>query len=1072
MTPERYQQVADIFHAASGLEQARRKSFLASACGADAELLREVESLLEAGGQAGDFMASGLETKVSMDLRLPAGRHIGHYRIESFLGAGGMGQVYLATDVRLGRKVALKILPASGENEQRLERFEAEARAASALNHPNIVTIYDVGRDEDGKFLVMEHVAGRTLRDLLENAPMPEAIPQVGLQLARALRAAHAGGITHRDIKPENIMVREDGFVKVLDFGLARLMSAGNDVTNESANGGRMGTVRYMSPEQAGGGHVDPPSDVFSLGIVFYEMATGRHPFPAHSTLGSFHAVMVSAPPRPSAIQASLRPGVERLILAMLKKDPTRRPTSAQVEAALEAEAGLSPAAHNLPVQRTPFVGREEELFLLDSMLRDPEGPRLVTLTGPGGTGKTRLALRAAENAMDAFMGGVYFADLAPLTEPRQVASAIAMSVGVRETADLELCAAIAQRLDSAGPVLLVLDNFEHLMEAASGIARLFERCATVKILATSRLPLHLYGEQEFPVPPLPLPAEDGSGRAMDFASIELFVQRAAAVRPGFALTAENTAAVAEICRRLDGLPLAIELAAARTKVLPPRALLARIENRLELLTGGSRDLPERHQALRRTIGWSYELLTPAERKLFTRLAVFVGGCTLEAAEAVCNTREDLEVDITEGISSLVDKSLIRQGAEEPGEPRFSMLETIRDYARERLASSGDMPETERAHAAYYLVLSEELAGSGPAQQEALAFYQREYGNVRMAIRHLIASGNGEWALRLGGAQLWFWEQVEYFGEGRELLEAILRMPSAQAPTALRARVAYLQGTLCYRLGDYSQALRLQEDEALAIFRQLGDRRGMASALIGVATIKHALKRSGEAMSLLRQAERMWREQGDDSAADYCLHNLARIAAARGEYATARGLLETIAVQFERRGDRRGAASAFCSLGDLAEQEGDIEGARAHQLDGLRQFEALGDVSGSARVLADLGDLARRAHNYGEAEGFYRDSLREAKEAARRTQIARALVELAGCSLLRDRPERALTLATAAASMLRAVASSSVDPLRQTASETRSAARSSLDQAAAGSAETLGRSFTLEQAIEYALRQD
>ena len=355
------------------------------------------------------------------------------------------------------------------------------------------------------------------------------------------------------------------------------------------------------------------------------------------------------------------------------------------------------------------------------------------------------------------------------------MASAVARSLGVRESEDLPLEKAIAEHLRTIGRTLLLMDNFEQVSAAAALVQELLDGCPALQVLVTSRLVLNIYGEQEFPVPPLPLPGPGAlfsPSTLMECPSIALFVQRAAASRPDFALTPTNAGAIVEICRRLDGLPLAIELAAARVKILPPRELLARIERPLELLTGGARDLPERQQTLRQAIKWSYDLLTPPEQKLFRRLSVFAGGCTLEAAEAVCNTCEDLGIDVLKGVGSLVDNSLLVQRVSDDGDPRFVMLETFREYGREQLLEHGETAATERAHAAYMLVLAEEeTLEMSPAEREAwLRGCDVEHDNLRAAIHCLIATGDGEWALRLGAALFRFWEQRDHLTEGRETL--------------------------------------------------------------------------------------------------------------------------------------------------------------------------------------------------------------------------------------------------------------------------------------------------------------
>jgi predicted ATPase/class 3 adenylate cyclase len=411
----------------------------------------------------------------------------------------------------------------------------------------------------------------------------------------------------------------------------------------------------------------------------------------------------------------------------------------------------------NLPVQPNPLVGRAAELVKVSDLLMH-EDVRLVTLTGVGGTGKTRLALQVAADLLDRFEDGVFFVDLAPLADPALVLPTIAATLGIREAGGRSLRDSLVSYL-TGKRLLLLLDNFEHLLAASSVVADLLAACGDLKVLATSRATLHVRAEREFPVPPMALPDPTrlpAPDRLAEVAAVTLFVQRAQAAKPDFALTAENASAVADLCVRLDGLPLAIELAAARVKLLPPPALLTRLERRLPVLTGGPRDLPARQRTLRDTIAWSHDLLSPQEQTLFQRLSVFAGGSTLEAVEAVANP--DGGLDTFAALAALVDHSLLRQSEGADGEPRFVMLETIREYGLERLAEHVSVVLRE-SHAHYYLALAERLRPRIDSREgkTILARLDAEHPNLRAALTWAIEQGDADIGVQLGAASWKFW---------------------------------------------------------------------------------------------------------------------------------------------------------------------------------------------------------------------------------------------------------------------------------------------------------------------------
>ena len=743
------------------------------------------------------------------------GTRFGKYEILQRLGTGGMGEVYRAKDTHLGRQVAIKIISVDGHSPTNFSRFEQEARSACRLNHPNIVTIYELADVNGTHYIAMELVHGETLRKLLALGPVPflKTI-EIATQVADALAKAHEVGIVHRDLKPENLMVSDEGTAKILDFGLAKLLDADHAQDSDASTcvgpftepGTVLGTIGYMSPEQATGDKVDFRSDQFSFGLVLYEMVTGHPAFDGKSHAEKMAAMLRDQPPE-ARLQAD--PSTRPILLdcgAMPRQGP---------EAAVFIDTGSGPRSHNgsaprlgdagpqhaecrcsgLPVSRTALVGRERELAALRHLLIG-DGVRLITLTGPGGIGKTCLALQAAAESADRFPEGVCFVAMSEVGESGQVASLVAQAMGLRETSNQPPQVLIVEHVGTLrSPMLLLLDNFEHLLSASPLIAQLLTLSSKLKVVVTSQAPLHIYAEHEFPVPPLSLPDSKSvtSVEALSgFPAIELFVQRARAVKPEFELKKDNSAAVAAICARLDGLPLAIELAAARIKLLSPSAMLARLESCLNLLTGGARDLPMRQQTLRGTVEWSYRLLNRPEQGMFRRLAVFVGGCTLDAVEAVCDTKGDLGVYVLDAIASLVDKSLVQQVEQADSEMRFVMLSTIRDYALERLIESdSEAAAVRQAHAAYYLVLAEESAEEESANPELLDDFEIEHDNFRRALDYLIDSGDADWGSRLGVALFRFWETREYLTEGRESLGRLLNLKRVKAHPELHARLLF-----------------------------------------------------------------------------------------------------------------------------------------------------------------------------------------------------------------------------------------------------------------------------------------
>src|SRR5256712_5127119 len=807
-------------------------------------------------------------------MALTSGAKLGPYEIQSPLGAGGMGEVYRARDPRLGREVAIKTLPVQfSSDRESLRRLEQEARSASALNHPNIVTIYEFAELDSTCYIAMELVEGHTLRQLLASGPIPlRQTIQIAAQVAEGLAKAHEAGIVHRDLKPGNLMLSRDGLAKILDLGLAKLTAPESSI--ETQTGGLLGTVGYVSPEQVSGQPADFRSDQFSFGAILYEMATGKRAFQKGTSAETLVAILREEPEPLVSLNPQAPAPLCWVVERCLAKAPNERYAStrdlARDVAAMQQRLADSPLRRvqlrpsTLPIQRTTFIGRGHEVAAAGKLLLR-EDVRLVTLTGPGGIGKTRLGLRIAEVVPEQFAAGVLFVPLAPVTDPRLIAHIIAQTLWLREIPGQSPIETLKDFLHTLGQtsMLLVLDSFEHLMPAAPMVADLLAVAPGLKFLVTSRAPLHVSGEYEFLVSPLALPDPRSSPALtalLQCPAVALFVQRATAVKPDFVLTRDNASAVTTICARLDGLPLAIELAAARIKLLSPAAMQTRLESRLQLLTGAARDLPARQQTLRGAIDWSYGLLDPAEQKLFRRLSVFVGGCTLEAVGAVWNTKRDVELDVLDGMASILDKSL-QQVHPTLGESRFVMLETIREYGLEHLVANGEEVATRRAHAAYYLVLAEEREATqetDPVTTEWLDRLELEHDNVRAALKWLIQSQNAEWGLRLGAALFRFWEMREHLTEGRDFLASVLKLPGAAPRTQIRARALFAASVLASEQRDFVSAPAFME-ESLEIARELGDQRGIAVSLNALAGYARARRDFAHARTLFDESLAGWR---------------------------------------------------------------------------------------------------------------------------------------------------------------------------------------------------------------------
>ena len=780
------------------------------------------------------------------------------------------------------------------------------------------------------------------------------------------------------------------------------------------------------------------------------------------------------------------RETLQRLILALAlsptdrdRLEATAQPSRRRRPADSYQPPRLLPGAypettprHNLPVEPTPLIGRANESVAIRDLLSH-DHVRLVTLTGPPGIGKTSLGQRVLFEMLDRFPDGVILVSLATIRDAELVLPTVAHALDVHESVGRSLLDGLRTSL-LGKKLLLMLDNFEQLIAAATVVADLLALTPGLKILVTSREVLRLRGEHSFLVPPLSLPDLRFPARPDDLLrsdAVRLFITRAKAAKSNFSLTSENAAAVAAICRTLDGIPLAIELAAARVRLLSPQAILPRLNSRLRLLTDGPRDLPAHQQTLRGAIDWSYELLDEAERLLFRRLAVFAGSFTIEAAESVCSGDGPVTSVVLDQLVHLVEKSLVVVEYEE-AMARYRMLETIREYAAERLVEATEEHEIQDRYADWLVTLTEQAESGlhGPDRLSWLERLEAEFDNLRAVLRTAVEFDQAERGLRIANALHWFWLE-RHVTEGRAWLLALLATPSASKTTNVRAKALATAGALAGVQGEIGVARRLL-DESIAIGSKFEDASAICLALLGMATVLRSQGEFAEARSRLEQSLALAHQSGDPWTVAHSLFLLAELTAGQGDYVAARPGFEDSLTQFRDVGDRWGIAHALRAVGSVAYGQGQYDLARLHFDESLTIGREIADPVLIAWSLWGIGVVAYASGDYATARESFRQSVAIFQNRDERGAIALVLGGLAALAAAKGEAERALRIAASATRLRQRIGAQLLPSDQADLISWLKPARQTLSNAAQQEASARGEAMSLDQAIAYALADD